>query len=102
MGITIRKTLGGKPRQSSVPRDVDCGRHPPLEAPISHLATGLRPRPLCGGQRLRKLSGGNWMAWGPRVARYRVPDGRGPPPLSELLCPIQLGSRGRRKPPRSG
>ena len=42
------------------------------------------------------------MALGPRVARYRVPDGRGSPPLSELLCPIQLGSRGRRKPPRSG
>ena len=40
MANTILQTLGGKPKQLTAP-GVSCGRHPPLEECISHLAEGL-------------------------------------------------------------
>jgi hypothetical protein len=51
-------------------------------------------RPLCGGPPFGELSGGNWIACGP--CRSLAPGTRSlgfRPSLSELLCPIRLGSR---------
>ena len=95
MAKPILKTLGGKPKQVTA-SGVTCGRYPPLEGHIPHLTKALALAVSCGGPSLRELSGGNWMTSGslcstalgpyrPRYAQY--------PPLSELLCPINLGSR---------
>ena len=64
MGIILRKTFGGKPRQVAAP-GVACGRYPPPEVASITLRRRLAPYLWCGGPALRELSGGNWMACGP-------------------------------------